>query len=64
MTQIGLQPVSAPFGEGSRRDPDDAICSNLGDQTRLGPDPSDDTSEGSPFVSPPPLPFPRIFPGL
>ncbi len=64
MMQIGVQPLSARLGEGPRPDPDDAICVHPGRETRLGPDPSGAPGDASLFVSPPPLPFPRVFPGL
>ncbi len=64
MMQIGVQPLSGPLGEGPRSDPDDVTCDHPGREGPLGPDPSAEASDGSLFVSPPPLPFPRVFPGL
>jgi hypothetical protein len=64
MIQIGIQPLSAPLGEAPRPDPDNAICGHPDREGRLGPEPSEDASDGSLFVSPPPMPFPRVFPGL
>ncbi|MBY0324297.1 MAG: hypothetical protein K2X72_36640 [Reyranella sp.] len=63
MIQIGTQPPAAAFREGRRSDPADAI-GNSGSQSRLVADPSEEASDGILFVSPPPLPFPRVFPGL
>ena len=65
MIQIGLQPPSAAFTEGRRSNPDDA----MGDHSGLEGQRASDLSEAESgdcilFVSPPPLPFPRVFPGL
>jgi len=64
MMQIGVQPLSAAFAEGPRPDPDEATGGNPGPESQLASDLSGDTSDGVLFVSPPPLPFPRVFPGL
>lgn len=64
MIQIGTQPPAAAFREGRRSDPDDAIDGTSGSQRGLAADPSEEASDGILFVSPPPLPFPRVFPGL
>ena len=64
MIQIGSQPPSAIFADGSLRKPDEEI-GGLGEpESLLDSSPPEDASEGIVFVSPPPLPFPRVFPGL
>lgn len=64
MIQIAVQPPSAAFREGRRPDPADAIGGSSIPESRLDADPSEEASDGILFVSPPPLPFPRVFPGL
>lgn len=64
MIQIGIQPLPTAFPEESPAGPTQVI----GRQTGRGPDPtgtlSADTEDQTFVVSPPPLPFPRVFPGL
>ena len=64
MIQIGTQPLSARFAEGPPPDPDPAIGGHSGQESQLVDDSSGEPREGVLFVSPPPLPFPRVFPGL
>lgn len=64
MIQIGEQPPSAALTEGQPPDPDSAVCGQHGPQSRLADDPSAQWQDGVLFVSPPPFPFPRVFPGL
>ena len=64
MIQIGVQPLSAAFTEGPPPDPDQAVSGHPGQESRLTDDPSGQPRTASLFVSPPPLPFPRVFPGL
>jgi hypothetical protein len=64
MMQIGVQPLSAAFAEGSRPDPDQAVGGHAGQESQATGDPAGQLSEGLPSVSLPPLPFPRVFPGL
>ena len=65
MIQIGVQPLSAAFTEGPPSDPDQAAGGHAGQESRAPGAPSG-TAAGrrSLFVSPPPCPFPRVFPGL
>lgn len=64
MIQIGLQPSSAAFAEGCRSSPDGAMGDHSGPERRLASDLPEEPGDGILFVSPPPLPFPRVFPGL
>ena len=64
MTQIGVQPLSAILRDGPLPDPDEAMGGDPGPQTRWLSRLAGDAGESSLFVSPPPLPFPRVFPGL
>jgi hypothetical protein len=64
MIQIGEQPLSAPFTGSARPDPDQAVGGHVGHESQLADDAPRETPVGVPFVSPPPLPFPRVFPGL
>ena len=64
MIQIGVQPPSAAFMEGPPPDPDQAIGSDRGTESPLANDSSGQPQHDVFFVSPPPLPFPRVFPGL
>ena len=64
MIQIGVQPLSAASTEGRPPDPDQAVGGHAGQQSRATGDPSGQPPEMLLFVSPPPLPFPRVFPGL
>ncbi len=64
MIQIGMQPRPAAFPETLPADPAEIIGRRYGQ----GPEPAGTSSVGAEdqilFVSPPPLPFPRVFPGL
>ena len=60
MIQIGEQPLSAAHTEGPPPDPDHAVGRHPGQGSQLADEPRDCVL----FVSPPPLPFPRVFPGL
>ena len=66
MIQIGVNPPSAALGEATLSAPQQVV----GIPSRQGIPEADDLSaqpreeEGCPFVSPLPMPFPRVFPGL
>lgn len=64
MIQIGEQPLSAPFPEGVPPDPDPAIGGSPGRESRLADRSLGEAPDAVLFISPPPLPFPRVFPGL
>ena len=64
MIQIGVQPLSAAFTEGPPPDPDQAVGGHAGQESRSAGDSSAQPQDGVLFVSPPPFPFPRVFPGL
>lgn len=64
MIQIGVPPLPAAFTEGPPTDPDQAIGGHPGQESGLANDPSGRPQDGFLFVSPPPFPFPRVFPGL
>jgi hypothetical protein len=64
MIQIGKQPLPAPFPEDGPPDPDPAIGGSPGRESRPADRSSGEASDGVLFISPRPLPFPRIFPGL
>ena len=64
MIQIGLQPPSAALAEGPPHQPGEQADGRFGPRGRLDANPAREASDGSVFVSPPPLPFPRVFPGL
>jgi hypothetical protein len=64
MIQIGAQPLSAAFREGPPPDPEEAVGGRPGGDSRLAEDSSAPALDGVLFVSPLPLPFPRVFPGL
>jgi len=64
MIQIEVQSLSAAFTEGPPPDPDPAVGSQIGPQSQLGDAPSTQWQDRVLFVSPPPFPFPRVFPGL
>jgi hypothetical protein len=64
MMQIGLQPPSAALAGGPPYDPDRAPGGPPGAETRRAGDAPEDASDAILFVSPPPIPFPRVFPGL
>ena len=61
MIQIGIEPRST-LGKTPPPAPDEAIFARPASQSRS--DPSAKADDGPLFVSPPPLPFPRVFPGL
>ena len=62
MIQIGVKPLSAASTQGRPPDPARPVDGHPGQENRLPGDPSE--QDGFLFVSPPPLPFPRVFPGL
>jgi hypothetical protein len=64
MIQIGVQPRSAAFTEGPPPDLDPAIGGDRRPESQSADDPSGQPQDDVLFVSPPPLPFPRVFPGL
>jgi hypothetical protein len=64
MIQIGIQPLPPAFAEGPPADPADVTGRKAGTGPRLAGAPSADTEDQTLYVSPPPLPFPRVFPGL
>jgi hypothetical protein len=64
MMQIGLESPSAACAAGALPHPDETAGIGPGPETPPASDPSNDAGDGSLFVSPPPLPFPRVFPGL
>ena len=64
MIQIGVQPLSAAFTEGRPPDPDQAVGGHAGQESQVAGDPSGQPQDDVLFVSPPPCPFPRVFPGL
>ena len=75
MIQIGIEPpaalrapigaaVDAALGETPPATPDAAMLAHPAPQTRSDGDRPAEAGDGILFVSPPPLPFPRVFPGL
>jgi hypothetical protein len=64
MIQIGVQLPSAASTEGPPPDLVPAIGSDRGPESPSTDDPSGQPQGDVLFVSPPPLPFPRVFPGL
>jgi hypothetical protein len=69
MMQIGVQSLPAPCLEGPLADPRQTFGDELGRQVSSSSGSSSSGSSAEPgedslFVSPPPLPFPRVFPGL
>lgn len=64
MIQIGIQPPLALVADAPSRGPDQEIGPHFGAESLLDPCPPGEAGDGSVFVSPPPLPFPRVFPGL
>jgi hypothetical protein len=64
MIQIGEQALRAAFSESPPPDPGDSMRGHLGHERQLDHASSGETPTGVLFVSPPPLPFPRVFPGL
>ena len=64
MIQIGEQPLPPGFTEGPPSDPDQTVGGRLGHERQLADGSPTETPLGVLFVSPPPLPFPRVFPGL
>jgi hypothetical protein len=64
MIQIPVQPLSAAFTEPDPPAPDEALGRPAGEEGELAGDSSGQPQDGVLFVSPPPLPFPRVFPGL
>lgn len=64
MMQIGIQPLSAAFAEGPLPHPDEPTSGSPGRERRLVSNLARDAGDDALFVSPPPLPFPRVFPGL
>ena len=64
MIQIGEQSLPPAFTEGPPSDPDQTVGGHLGHESQLVDETSAETPVGVLFVSRPPLPFPRVFPGL
>lgn len=66
MIQIGNPEVRpAVFPEGQPSDLDKILGRGVGEDDRpAGSLPAGNAEEGILFVSPPPLPWPRVFPGL
>jgi hypothetical protein len=64
MIQIGAQPFPAAFAEGYPPDPGQTAGAHPERENRSADDPAGQPGDGVLFVSPPPLPFPRVFPGL
>jgi hypothetical protein len=64
MMQIGMQPPSAALAGGPPYNPDQALDRPPGAERRPPGEAPEDAGDGILFVSPPPLPFPRVFPGL
>jgi hypothetical protein len=64
MMQIGVQPLSAALVGGRPYDPDQAPGGHRGAESRPAGEAPEDAGDGILFVSPPPMPFPRVFPGL
>ena len=64
MMQIGEQPLLATLTEVRPPDPDQAGDRHPNRESQLPGDVSGQSPDGVLFVSPPPLPFPRVFPGL
>jgi hypothetical protein len=64
MIQIGEQPVSAAFTGGPPSNLGQAGGGHPGGESRLVDDSAGEPQDSILFVSPPPLPFPRVFPGL
>ena len=63
MIQISSKPLLAIVPKAPSSGPDEEIGRHSCPEGMLVSGPPDDTSDGV-FVSPPPLPFPRVFPGL
>jgi hypothetical protein len=64
MIQIGRQPLSAAFTEDPPPLSGQAIGGHPGQESQSVDDSLGQPREDVLFVSPPPLPFPRVFPGL
>jgi hypothetical protein len=64
MIQISVNPHSAALVEGRFPDPDETMGGQPGPESPPGSDLSKEASDGCLFGSPPPMPFPRVFPGL
>ena len=64
MMQIGVSNLPADLREGLSPDPDAPGRDRPGRDDRLASGLPEDKGDGILFVSPPPLPFPRVFPGL
>ena len=64
MIQIGVHPPSAASQEGRPSNPDQAAGGHTRQESRMPGDSSGQPQDGSLVVSPPPCPFPRVFPGL
>jgi hypothetical protein len=64
MIQIGERPLPRAFTEGCPSDPDQTVGSSLCYERQLAANCPTETPLGVLFVSPPPLPFPRVVPGL
>jgi hypothetical protein len=64
MMQIGEQPLLATLTEDPPPDSDQAGGRHRTRESQLPGDFSGQSPDGVLFVSPPPFPFPRVFPGL
>jgi hypothetical protein len=64
MIQIGVHPLSAASQEGRPSNPDQAAGGHTRKESRARGDSSGQPQAGSLVVSPPPCPFPQVFPGL
>jgi hypothetical protein len=64
MIQIGISPLPTPFPEGPSADPDEITGRQAGKRREPAGLSTAAADDGILFVSPPPLPFPRVFPGL
>lgn len=64
MIQIGVQPLSAAYTQGPPPDPDEAVGRHPDQESQLADDSSVELRDHVLFISPPPFPFPRVFPRL
>lgn len=64
MMQIGVSNLPADLRDGLSPDPDAAGSDRPRRDSRPVSGLPEDAGDGILFMSPPPLPFPRVFPGL
>jgi hypothetical protein len=65
MMQIGIQPLSSASQQRSPAVPAEPVCRQIGNSPDTGgPHEVTAAEDQILFVSPPPLPFPRVYPGL